>query len=87
MDSNVPMQKKRGRPKGSKNKPKDGEGQFKEPLAVGGDKAKSSKRLMHQECIYTDLSKTTLGSNESYNIWGVIIDATYPYLKNDKYIC
>lgn len=32
--------------------------------------------------MYHKLSEPSLGSTEPYNIYGVIIDATYPYTKN-----
>ena len=37
--------------------------------------------------MYTELSKPSLGSLEPYHVYGVVIDATLPYIKNNKYVC
>ena len=36
--------------------------------------------------MYHKLSEPSRGSTEPYNIYGVIVDATYPYVKN-KCLC
>lgn len=35
-----------------------------------------------QQYIYTPLSKISLGTTDPYNIYGVVIDASIPYVKN-----
>ena len=37
-----------------------------------------------QKLIYTELAKPSLGHTEPYNLFGIIIDSTYPYGKPQK---
>lgn len=49
---------------------------------------KSVKRISGRRYEYTELNKVSLTSAESHHVYGVIIDATFPYKTNqDKYIC
>ena len=37
---------------------------------------------------YTDLAKVSLTSNESHNVYGVVVDATFPYkINSERYVC
>ena len=38
-----------------------------------------------QEFIYTDLAKASLGHTEPYNLFGVVIDSTFPYSREAKF--
>ena len=42
------------------------------------------EKRYNQKFVYTELAKPSLGHTEPYNIFGVIIDATYPYSKVSK---
>ena len=49
---------------------------------------KGAKRAAGQRYEYTELNKVSLTSSETHHVYGVIIDATFPYKTNkDKYIC
>ena len=86
----------RGRPKGSKNKPKTGI-----PLAGEGSQnftnlrisanqpqtisAATTKSANHNTThrTYTPLAKTSLGNTELYNLYGIVIDASSPHPKKN----
>ena len=49
---------------------------------------KSPKKVKGQKYEYTELAKASLTSSETHNVYGVIIDATFPYKVNQEmYVC
>ena len=51
-------------------------------------KSAAGKKVKGQRYEYTDLSKCSLQSSEEQNVYGVIIDATFPYKVNQQlYVC
>jgi hypothetical protein len=37
---------------------------------------------------YTELNKVCLTSNENHNVYGVVVDATFPYkINSERYVC
>mmetsp|Transcript_17097 Transcript_17097/g.12146 ORF Transcript_17097/g.12146 Transcript_17097/m.12146 type:complete len:109 (-) Transcript_17097:1336-1662(-) len=42
--------------------------------------------VINQKYVYAPLAETAMGHTEPYNIYGVIIDASAPYMKN-KCLC
>jgi hypothetical protein len=42
---------------------------------------------MTSKYIYTKLSEAEPDSNESYNLYAVIVDATLPYKTNSRHVC
>ena len=75
----------RGRPVGSTNKPKTDQGN--DPVSnvffgQGTTPNKSpSTNKPKREHIYTQLSHTSLGNTELYNLYGIVIDASCPHPK------
>jgi hypothetical protein len=50
--------------------------------------AKSAPKIKGQRYDYTELSKVSVTSSDTHHVYGVIVDATFPYkANNDKYIC
>ena len=94
MSEEVKVPGKRGRPKGSKNKPRD-------PNETNEDKAmsleqkradraeKNAARYAQQSFSYTSLAETALGNIGLYYLAGVVIDSTMPHQnpKTGKYAC
>ena len=81
--------KKRGRPKGSKNKPKEGNsGEVISNIHFGTSakaepKKAASKNAAQTFRTYTPLAKTSLGNTELYNLYGIVIDASSPHPKKN----
>jgi hypothetical protein len=76
----------RGRPKGSKNKQTDQEdGKRASNLRVGSGIMQPPAPKANQNYSYTQLAKTSLGSNELYHLYGIVIDATSPHPKKTFY--
>lgn len=97
------MEKKRGRPKGSKNKAKEeateavlgqpGASNLKNPekkprgrppgnpLMAGGVRHYMSKT----QHVYTELAKTTISNTDLYNLYGIVVDASSPWMKDGKW--
>ena len=49
---------------------------------------KSAKKVKGQKYDYVELGKASLSSTEPQNVYGVIIDASFPYKTNSKmYVC
>jgi hypothetical protein len=86
-------EKKRGRPKGSKNKTtlaaNNEEGATSNQtsnlrIGSGRQQGASHTKAQHQYN-YTPLAKTSLGNTELYNLYGIVIDATSPHQKKQFY--
>mmetsp|Transcript_39538 Transcript_39538/g.51785 ORF Transcript_39538/g.51785 Transcript_39538/m.51785 type:complete len:114 (+) Transcript_39538:56-397(+) len=87
--------KKRGRPKGSKNKPKEGGCGANEGAApvsnihlAAAAKAEPARKTAKSNAAqsyktYTPLAKTSLGNTELYNLYGIVIDASSPHPKKN----
>jgi hypothetical protein len=75
----------RGRPKGSTNKPKDDLPMSNLTYGAGntGSAQKTSFSKPVKDRIYTQLSHTSLGNTELYNLYGVVIDASSPHPKKN----
>jgi len=43
-----------------------------------------SSNCVTQKFIYTELAKPSLGHTEPYNLFGVVIDANTPYVRDNK---
>jgi len=87
-----PKPKGRGRPKGSKNKPKGYEpptGPYSN-VRMGAPEqtpkpAKVKTSAPQTFRTYTPLAKTSLGNTELYNLYGIVIDASSPHPKKNFY--
>lgn len=87
-----------GRPKGSKNKPKDEDqsnsnnqqfGSFDAPVSnirpIKHNIYKEPQSRPGSNRIYTELAKTSLGNTELYNLYGIVIDSSSPHKKKQFY--
>ena len=50
--------------------------------------SKSAQKSKGHRYEYTDLGKVSVTSSDTHHVYGVIVDATFPYKSNnDKYVC
>ena len=52
------------------------------PLVNPNQETPNNFTPYEQQQVYTNLGETAAGHTESYNIYGVVIDAISPYIKN-----
>jgi hypothetical protein len=73
-------EKKRGRPKGSKNKATEGQ-ETASNIRIGAGVYHAPAPKPSIAYTYTPLAKTSLGNTELYSLYGIVIDATNPHPK------
>jgi hypothetical protein len=77
------MQDKRGRGRPRKNPEQEPTKSSNVRLGTGIMQAPYPKKDVTYH--YTQLAKTALGGTELYNLYGIVIDATYPHPKKNFY--
>jgi hypothetical protein len=58
------------------------------PKAMKKTAAPAKVAAKGQRYEYTELNKVSLTSNENHNVYGVVVDATFPYkINSERYVC